>query len=231
MRNNFLNKNSKNFIVLVPAYNEAETIGQVIAEIKKYSDKIIVVNDGSLDNTGEEAEKAGAIVLKHNKNFGKGAALKTGFEYILKNFPEAQAVITLDADGQHNPNEIPKFIEIFTKTNADLVLGERLINRTEMPFLRRTGNIFFSWLISKKIGQKILDSQTGFRLFSKRFLEKSDFKSNSYGIETEILLSAPQDGFQIKTIPISTIYPKDKKWFNFLKDFKITVSILGEIFS
>jgi len=229
MRNSFLNKNSKDFIALVPAYNEAGTIGQIIAEIKNYLDKVIVVDDGSLDNTREEAEKAGAIVLKHNKNLGKGAALKTGFEYILKNFPETQAVITLDADGQHNPNEIPKFIEAFNKTGADLILGERLINRTKMPFLRRAGNTFFSWLISLRIGQKISDSQTGFRLISKRFLEKSNFKSDSYGIETEVLLSAPQDGFQIKTIPTSTIYLKDRKRSSFLKDIKIITSIFREI--
>lgn len=229
MGNDFKNKNDENLAVLIPAHNEEKTICSVITKIKKYLDSIIIVNDGSTDNTQREAERAGAIVLRHNRNLGKGAALKTGFDYILENFPQAKAVITLDADGQHNPDEIEKFIEIFKKTRADLILGERIINQEEMPFLRRIGNEFFSWLISKKIGRKISDSQSGFRLLSRKFLEKSNFKSNSYGIETEILLVAAKNGFQIKTLPISTVY-LSKKNINFLKDFKIIISILKEIF-
>lgn len=217
-----------NFIGLVPAYNEGKTIYSVAANSKKHLDIIMVVDDGSTDNTRKEAENAGAIVLEHCKNLGKGATLKTGFEYILKNFPQGEAVITLDADGQHNPDEIPKLIKTFKQTGADLILGERLINRKEMSFSRRVGNNLVSWLISQKIRQKIADSQTGFRLISKRFLENLNLESSGYGTETEILLAAAKNKFLINTVSVSATY-LNKKRINFLKDLKITLSILKEL--
>jgi len=219
-----------NFIGLVPAYNEGKTIYSVAANSKKHLDIIMVVDDGSTDNTRKEAENAGAIVLAHCKNLGKGVALKRGFDYILKNFPDLEGIIILDGDGQHDPDEIPKFIETFENAGADLILGQRIINRNQMLFLRRIGNSFISWIISRKINQKISDSQSGFRLLSRRFLENLDLKSTGYGIETEILVKAAKNKFQIKTIPISTIY-LNKKHISFAKDFRMAASVLKELVS
>ncbi len=225
---NFINKKNENFIALIPAYNEEKAIYDIISQIKKYLDGIVVIDDGSLDNTEKEAKRAGAIVLRHEKNQGKGAALNRGFKYILRNFLSFEAIIVLDGDGQHNPEEITKFINAFKKTRADLILGQRLINRREMPRLRRIGNRLASWLVSKKIGQKISDSQSGFRLLSKKFLEDLDLEEGGYTIETEILLKAAQNKFQIKDVPILTIY-RNKKYLNFFKEFKRIISFLKYI--
>lgn len=220
----------KNIIGLIPAHNEEKGIKRVVAEAKKYLETILVVDDGSEDKTFQEAKEAGAIILRYGKNEGKGRALKTGFDFVLKNYSEAEGVIILDGDGQHDPNEIMKFIEIFKKGNFDLVLGERVINKNKMPFLRRAGNFFVSSLVSVKIGQKIIDSQSGFRLFSRRFLDKLKLDSIGYGVETELLLSAAKNRFSITTIPISVNYI-NKNQINFLKDAKIIVSIIERLLS
>lgn len=221
---------SDSFIVVIPAFNEEKNIASVIDGVKKHLEQVIVVDDGSQDNTFKEAELAGAVVLRHEKNLGKGAALKTGFAHTLKHFPDCEAIIILDADGQHNPEEIPKFIDVFQKTGADLILGERMINRREMPFLRRVGNSAVSWLISRKIGQKISDSQTGFRLFSRKFLENFNPESTGYAVETEIILAAVRASFKINTIPVSAKY-LNKNSLNFLKDLRIIISISKIILS
>lgn len=215
-------------IAFIPAYNEEDFIGSVIKGVKNYFDRVVVVDDGSTDDTRQEAARAGATVLRHDKNLGKGASLKTGFDFILNNFPRTEAVITLDADGQHESGEIPEFINVFRKTAADLIIGERVINRWEMPFLRQIGNSAVSWLISRKIGQKIYDTQSGFRLFSGKFLENFKPESSGYGVETEIILAAAKNKFKIAAIPVSTVY-RNKNSVNFLKDARIISSIISEL--
>ena len=237
MRNDFLNKNSKSFIVLVPAYNEVETIGQIIAEIKKYSDKIIVVNDGSLDDTGEKAQKAGAIVLKHSKNLGKGAALKTGFEYILKNFPEVQTVIIMDADGQHDPSEIKNFLATRHIQKADLIIGERQFHNSQnrkILILRKIWNKLISFLISVVSGSRIKDSQSGFRLINAVLISKilPELKTNDYRIESEFIFRSAQREAVIIEIPIKNTFNKKANLKSFFRDiwrlFKILSFVIKE---
>jgi len=217
----------KNIIGLIPAHNEEEGIRKVVSETKKYLETVLVVDDGSADKTVQEAMAGGAIVLRHDQNKGKGAALKTGFDFVLKSCPMADGIISLDGDGQHEPGEIAKFIESFEKNGFDLILGERIIDRSRMPFLRRAGNRLVSGLVSLKVGQKIIDSQSGFRFFSRRFLERLELRSAGYGVETELLLAAAKNKIPIATIPIAVHY-RNKNQINFLKDRRIIVSIIKE---
>jgi len=218
----------KKIAALIPTFNEEKNIEAVIRDLKRYIQDIIVIDDGSRDQTAKIAKEAGAKVIYHKKNLGKGAALMSGFKYFLSNFPDSDALIILDGDGQHSSKEVDNFIRIFTETGADLILGARAINKEKMPILRRVGNFLISKLISKKISQKIKDSQSGFRLLSKKFLNKLDIKNQGYGVETEILIEAARKNFVIRELPIETIY-LNKKQANLIKDTKIIFAIVKEI--
>ncbi|MCH8329469.1 MAG: glycosyltransferase family 2 protein, partial [Nanoarchaeota archaeon] len=152
---------------IIPAYNEEKRINKVIKETKKYVDNVIVVDDGSKDKTKDIAKKGKAVVLRHLVNLGKGAALKTGCDYAVKN--KADIIIAIDADAQHDPNEIPKFLENIKK--YDVVLAYRKPNKN-MPFVLKFGNLFLNKTISFLYGIKIKDSQCGYRAFTAKAYKK-----------------------------------------------------------
>ncbi|MBU1767117.1 MAG: glycosyltransferase family 2 protein [Candidatus Omnitrophica bacterium] len=209
---------------LIAAYNEKERIGQLILQIREVEgiSDVIVVDDGSVDNTYEEAKKAGAIVLRHEKNKGKGAALRTGFSYIKSK--DYGAVITLDGDGQHKYSEISNFIEAYKKGDADIVVGSRMLARHRisggmqckdlpsskkqagMPFIRYATNHFTSFITSVLSRSSVSDSQSGFRLISTDALKKIELSTSNFEIESEVIIKAARKGFKIKEIPISTVY-------------------------
>ncbi|MDD5454682.1 MAG: glycosyltransferase family 2 protein [Candidatus Ratteibacteria bacterium] len=195
--------------VLIPAYNESGRIGRLVSQIQKLDSvsKIIVIDDGSNDSTREEAERAGAVVLKHEKNKGKGAALRTGFSYIKKQ--DCDAVITLDGDGQHKYNEIPNFIEEYKKGNTDVVVGSRMMKCRNMPFIRYITNRFTSFITSLLCRYSVSDSQSGFRLISTEVLKRIELSTSNFEIESEIIIKAARKGFKIKEIPVSTVYLAD----------------------
>ncbi|HLJ73243.1 MAG TPA: glycosyltransferase family 2 protein, partial [Thermoanaerobaculia bacterium] len=145
-----------NVVAVIPAYNAAQTVGGVACECQKFVKNIVIINDGSKDETAAVAMRCGAEVVSHPQNRGKGAALKTGFAWALER--GFDAVITLDADGQHLPREIPKFIEARERTNADLIIGGRSHVFDEMLPRRRMANRFSAWSISKAAGTKVTDS-------------------------------------------------------------------------
>jgi glycosyltransferase involved in cell wall biosynthesis len=204
--------------VLIPAYNESKRIGNSIPKILTLEEitEVIVVDDGSSDSTHEEAKKAGATVLRHEKNRGKGTALRTGFSYVKdKDF---KAVITMDGDGQHNWHEIPLFIETFKKGSADVIVGSRMPacqnsagrhKCRSMPLIRYLTNRFTSFVTSLLGGCKVTDSQSGFRLISIDVLKKLELSSSNFEIESEVIIKAGRQGAKIKEIPISTIYLAD----------------------
>ncbi|MCM8778707.1 MAG: glycosyltransferase family 2 protein [Candidatus Omnitrophica bacterium] len=191
--------------VLIPTYNEAKTIGWLIRKVKEQGiTKIVIVDDGSTDRTVEIAKENGAEVLRNFKNLGKGNALKKGFAYCLeKNF---DAVLTMDGDGQHSPEDIPRFLDFIQKTKVDLLIGNRMHSPWLMPLLRLLTNRFMSWIISFIVAQKIPDTQSGFRLIKRNVLEKIDLRSENFEIESEILIEAIRKGFSVKSLPIKTIY-------------------------
>lgn len=188
------------FAVLIPALNAERTVPRVVVETRRELEPVLVIDDGSSDATGKVAAAVGATVLRHDVNRGKGAALKTGFAWALER--GFDAVITLDADGQHLPSEIPKFIEEWRESRADLIIGGRAHLFEGMLPRRRTANRFSAWSISHAAGVKVTDSQSGFRLYSARLLRAVKPRTNGFDMESEVIVRAGRKGFAIVTIDI-----------------------------
>ena len=184
---------------IIPAYQAAPTVGDVVRRTLKIVPTVLVVNDGSSDDTAGEAERAGAEVISLPVNRGKGHGLKIAFEELFgRGFP---AVITLDADGQHLPEEIPVLLEGMGR-GADLVLGTRSHLFTEMSRLRKTSNRLSSWAISVLAGTPLDDIQTGFRLYSRRLIESTGFPEPRFEAESAVVVRAAHHGFRIISLPI-----------------------------
>ncbi|MBN1918856.1 MAG: glycosyltransferase family 2 protein [Verrucomicrobia bacterium] len=189
---------------LIPAYQEAARIAEVVRGCAQYVAEVLVVDDGSGDATAERAEQAGASVIVHKRNAGKGAAIRTGFDYVRGH--DFDAVIILDADGQHDWNEIPRFVEKANETGAAVVLGNRMSDVADMPRLRRWTNRTTSRILGRLAGQRLADSQCGFRLLRASVLADLDLKTANYETESEMLLQAAWAGHRIVDLPIRTIY-------------------------
>ena len=192
---------------ILPAYNEEVSIGSVVLNTKKYVGNIIVVDDGSTDNTVEIAELAGAQVICHSSNKGKGAALKTGFEAVKS----SEIIITMDSDAQHDPKEIPKLIAPIINGEADIVNGSRYINgnKKDTPSYRRVGQTVLDKATNLGSGLDITDSQSGFRAFARHAVPAFRFSSVGFGIESEMLTDAANAGLRIKEVEINVRYDVD----------------------
>jgi len=211
----------KKIFVVIPAYNEEKHINKVIKETKKYVDNVIVVDDGSKDRTKEAAKKSNAIVLRHLVNLGKGAALKTGCDYAVKN--NAGIIIALDADAQHDPKEIPKFLESLKK--YDIVLAYRKLNKN-MPIVLKFGNHVINKTIKLLYGPKIKDSQCGYRAFTAKAYKKIRWKASDYSMESEIIAKMGKYKLSYCEIPIDTIYSDKYKGTTILDGIKIVFDLL-----
>lgn len=185
---------------LIPALNAEESIAAVIRDCKAVNEDVVVIDDGSADRTAEIARAAGAQVVSHPVNRGKGAALKTGFAYAIEH--GFDAVITLDADGQHLPREIPKFLAAYAETGADLIIGGRAHLFGEMLPRRRFANRFSARCIAYAAKTNVTDSQSGFRLYSTRLLAAIRLRSDGFDMESEVIVQAGCRGFKVITIPI-----------------------------
>ncbi len=214
--------------IIIPAHNEAEEIGNLVKKISQQKLETVLIDDGSDDNTSQVAESCGATVLRNKKNKGKGASLARGFKYALnKGF---DAVITMDGDGQHLPEEIPHFIKVAAESDSGILIGERLSQKSNMPFIRLLTNKFMSWLISKVAKQKIADTQCGFRLIKKEVLEKINLRTCKYETESEILVKASRLGLKVTSIPITTVYIRDRSHINpFIDSFRFIRFIVREL--
>ncbi|AEC51932.1 Glycosyl transferase [Pyrococcus sp. NA2] len=193
-------------LIIIPAYNEELTIGSVVALAKRYGD-VLVVDDGSKDRTSEIAREVGALVIRHNTNKGKGEALKTGFKYALNNGYDV--VVCLDADGQHNPEEIPLLLKQILEDKADLVIGSRYLNNAHknIPLYRRIGLWVLNTITVLASGVKITDSQSGFRALNRKALEESlELSANGYHIESEMIAQLSEKGLRITEVPINVRY-------------------------
>lgn len=211
---------------MIPAYNTEKTIGNIIKRTKKYVDRVIVVDDGSSDNTYQEAKKAGAdYILRHSINRGVGAATKTGTIVALKN--DAGIVITLDSDLQHDPENILRFIECLKEKNTDIVIGSRFLgDNKEMPLIKKIGNSGLNFLAGLLFGIKSTDTQSGFRAYDRKALEKINFELDSYAICTEILKEAKKHNLRVEEIPIDAIYPEELSGTTITAGFKIMIDML-----
>ena len=195
---------NNNICVVIPAYEAEATIGSVICGVKQYIDTVVAVNDGSRDGTFAAAANAGAIVLQHVKNAGKGMALQTGFKYALEH--GFDAVITMDADKQHDPDEIPKFLDCYRKGDADIIIGSRMHEKEHIPRYRYIPNQVGVACISWAAGTHFSDTQSGYRLYRRSVLSALHIKAKGFHAETEILIKASKKGFTVISIPIRPIY-------------------------
>jgi glycosyltransferase involved in cell wall biosynthesis len=193
-------------LALIPAYNEAAAIREVIIRVSVHL-PVLVVDDGSRDETANIAETAGARVLRQAPNQGKGTALRAGFRQALDE--QFDAVLTLDADGQHDPAEIPLFLEAFRQNQAHLVIGQRTFK--EMPLVRRLANTLGSALFSWAMRQPVHDNQSGYRLISRPVMESClASREEGFEFEVEMITTCVRQGLHLAWVPIRTIYGEEK---------------------
>ena len=190
--------------VLIPSYNESKSIGKLVGDLKKKSFEVLVVDDGSEDDTAEIAGENGARVIRHDKNLGKGRSLRTGFEYLLNRGFET--IITMDGDYQHLPEDVDRLIKKREATQADMIIGNRMQHTEDMPALRRLTNRTMSLIISVIARQYIPDSQCGLRLLSSKVLKDMKLTASNYDIESELIFEAARRGYKIEYAPIKTVY-------------------------
>lgn len=192
-------------VAVIPCYNEEKTISQIILRVKKYVDKVIVINDGSSDNTAILSKQAGAFVISHPYNVGKGAALDTAFKYLRT--INCDFAVFLDGDGQHDPDDVPQVISPICEGKADMVIGSRFLSgSSEIPFYRKVGQIVLN--IATNIGSavKVTDSQSGFRGFSRKAINIMSFKEKGLSVESEMQFIAGHSNLKVSEVPIKTIY-------------------------
>jgi glycosyltransferase involved in cell wall biosynthesis len=198
--------------VIIPAYNESKAISALINQIHTIGLKVILIDDGSGDDTVKISMQAGAEVLRNQTNVGKGASLIKGYAFAVSQ--GFDAVISMDGDGQHSADDIKMFIQKAEVSDCGIVVGNRMSMTRGMPFLRIITNRFMSRIISAITGQHIPDTQCGFRLVKKEVLQRMDFSTSKYETESEILIKAARLGFKIESAPIKTIYAGQKSQIN-----------------
>lgn len=203
--------------VCIPAYNEAARIGAVLDGVIPLGLPVVVVDDGSADETAKVAREKGVLVLQHTVNRGKGEGIQTALRHVLESGGEA--AIFLDADGQHLPAELPRFLDVWQRHRPDLVIGSRMKDNREMPFVRKASNEFSSALISVVAGHKVTDSQSGYRLLSGRMMEFALGRvGGRFGLESELIIDALWAGMSYEEVPITCIYGDKKSYFHPVRD-------------
>ena len=212
---------TNNLWAIIPAHNEEKNIGQIVKRTRKHVDRVVVVDDGSRDKTAQLAEKSGAIVLHHIINLGKGAALKTGCDYAFSR--GAEYIVALDADAQHNPDDIPRFSEKLAK--YCIVFSYRKYSK-EMPAVLRFGNMFISEAASILYDVDLHDTQSGFRAFSKEAYKKIRWNAADYSMESEMISRAGKQKLKYAQIPIETIYSDRYKGTTVIDGLKIVLNML-----
>ena len=191
-------------IACIPAYNEERVISNIVQRTKKFVDKVIVCDDGSFDNTVQNAKQAGAEVIQHQKNQGKGAAMRSLFNHAKQ--IDADIIVTMDGDGQFLPEEIPKILAPVIENRSDIVIGYRFDDKTEMPAYRKIGNKLLDRVTNIAVDLPVRDSQSGFRAYSKKALNMINFSTDGFGADSEILINAAKSELVISEIKVTVIY-------------------------
>jgi len=210
-----------NVVVVIPAYQARQTIRPLVKEIRVLGFSVIVVDDASTDGTAEEAEAAGASILRRSLNGGKGAALRDGISAALQR--GCDWVLALDADGQHLASEIPLLLKEAERSGADLLVGNRMERPRGMPLDRRLTNRFMSFLISRLAGQRVPDTQCGFRMIRRRVLETVRLTCDRFEVESEMIVRSAWAGFRIVSVPVSSVY---RRQISFIRPIRDTVRFL-----
>lgn len=222
--------NGARVVAVIPAYNEERFIGSVVLQARSLVDVVIVVDDGSTDNTAGIARAAGATVLRHEQNQGKGKALRTGLWAARQLYPEA--VVLLDGDGQHLPSEIPAILDPVLAGEADMVVGSRYLNgHSRVPLMRVWGHRLFNFLTYHTSGVYLTDSQNGFRAFSAQVLDALNFHSDGFSVESEMQMLARQHGWKLKEVPVTVLYagkPKRSVFFHGLMVLDGILRFIGQ---
>lgn len=187
--------------ILIPAYNAEKTILAVVRESLEHGLPVVLVDDGSTDTTSATLTGLPVTLLRHQQNRGKGAALKTGFAWAVES--GFDAVVTIDADGQHDMSAIPRLVTFAQSGNWDILIASRHSQFEQMAGLRKFWNRIGVWCIWKRTGFEITDSQSGFRYYSRDVVKKLSLESNGYALEMEILLKAWKSGFTIGSLPVA----------------------------
>tara|TARA_X000001036_G_scaffold438561_1_gene486754 strand:- start:551 stop:1423 length:873 start_codon:yes stop_codon:yes gene_type:complete len=190
-------------LICIPAFNEESRLGEIIVEAKKYADSVIVCDDGSSDNTSKIAISQGAELIRHSKNLGKGAAMKSLFNYAKDH--DAELVVMIDGDGQFKANEIPLLIKPIMN-GYDVVIGNRLGKNSKMPNYRTFGNKVLDKITNIAVDLPFEDTQSGFRSYSKKAINSISIQSDGFGSDAEILVNASQKNLKITDVPVSVLY-------------------------
>ena len=199
-------------LVAIPAYNEERYVGSVVLKARQYADEVVVLDDGSTDDTSEIARLAGATVIRHEENKGYGAAIQSLLAEAKKKNPDI--LILLDADSQHNPDEIPSLIKPIISGDSDLVVGSREQQKVKIPPYRRVGLrvlSYFSGILSR---EKVFDSESGFRVFSRKAITVLEPRESGMAVSAETIADAAEKGLKITEVPISIAYTKDGSTLN-----------------
>ena len=192
-------------VAVIPAYHDEKHIGDIVRRTGQQLDHVLVIDDGSNDGTAQRAREAGAKVIVHNQNRGKGEAIKTGLRHCLAR--EVTWVILLDSDGQHLPEEIERFLSAAASaTQPMLFVGNRMDNASAMPFIRRVVNRYMSRRISHLCGQRIPDTQCGFRMLHQQLIPELLGGGDRFDYDTEVLIIASRKRYRIEPVPITTVY-------------------------
>jgi glycosyltransferase involved in cell wall biosynthesis len=200
----------RRIVVLIPAYNEERSIGSVVLKARKFADVVVVIDDGSSDVTADIARDAGAEVICHPENRGKGAALNTGFQEVRRF--QADAIVLMDADGQHLPEELPILAAPILNGEADIVVGTRYLEKTSnVPVHRVYGHQVFNFITSQASGVNLSDSQNGFRAFSPYAASLISIKSNGFSVESEMQFIAHDHKLRVMELPITILYHEKPK--------------------
>lgn len=198
-------------VILIPAHNEDRFIGSVILKAREYTSAVVVVDDGSHDDTPTVAKRAGAMVLRHDANQGKAGALSTGLSCIRELWPDA-IVVVLDADGQHHPRAIPALIQPIQDGQADIVVGSRFLQvRSDIPRWRVFGQSALTTTTNLLSGYALTDSQSGFRAFSPNVVRNLRFRQRGFSVESEMQFIAREHGWKIAEVPIQVVYAERAK--------------------
>ena len=194
---------------LIPAFNEGKNIKEVITRLKKYKKvKIIVIDDGSTDSTPEIVKKLGTILIRHETNKGKGEAIKTGFQHILNNHPEAKYIILIDADMQYSPEDVGRILKPLEEGEADYVTGYR--TPKDVPYANRIGNFGWRILFNLLFGSNLKDTNCGYVGMTKEAMKKLKNVHGGYIIENSMFRDAIKNKLRIKQVPIKVVYKKRK---------------------
>ena len=222
--------NSQKITMILPAFNQETSIGSLVLLSRLYVNNVIVIDDGSSDRTTEIAKKAGAEVVVHKANMGKGGALKTGFKAAVE--MGADVIVTMDSDGQHNPGDIPKLIAPIIEGDADIVNGSRYLNGLgkNTPIYRRVGQTVLDKVTNISSGVKITDSQSGFRAFAASTIDSFRFDAQGMGIESEMLADAGKAHLRIKEVEIGVRYDVECSTLNPIHHgLEVLVMVLKDI--